>query len=359
MDLDVLLSYLYDNAPEVVQQGSRTGLKQGLSSLGLSPGLDYLSQQSGDLFKPMSFEDDEDDVARKAKIAEMFRAKEAAAADAPDPNAQQAGLDKLIEAGKRASGQREFMQGTEPLVEDYGKGIAIGGDPSRGSKDEIIARIRAQAAKMAGREGPSAGGGGFSQGTMTPQILQREAERDAWANNQPMRDAEFAMTPGQSARRPADADRAAGTLSNMQKNQAIQREQAMQSKLIDALRGSGGKIPFDQAMQLQASGKNLPYGSIGMSREDAMASFDAMIQKGGEDLAGINPLDAVGDESVKNRVLLTRQAIVLAGLYKQKVAAGMDPDEADRMLKEQVSRMMMEAGFLNTNEMVGPAPEAQ
>ena len=359
MDLDVLLSYLYDNAPEVVQQGSRTGLKQGLSSLGLSPGLDYLSQQSGDLFKPMSFEDDEDDVARKAKIAEMFRAKEAAAADAPDPNAQQAGLDKLIEAGKRASGQREFMQGTEPLVEDYGKGIAIGGDPSRGSKDEIIARIRAQAAKMAGREGPSAGGGGFSQGTMTPQILQREAERDAWANNQPMRDAEFAMTPGQSSRRPDDANRAAGTLSDMQRNQAISREQAMKSQLVQSLAGNSGKIPFEKAMQLEAAGMSVPYGARGMSKEDAIATFDAAAQQAGQDLAGINPLDAVGNPASKNMIVVTRYAAALAQLYKQKVAAGMDPDDAVRKWQEQVAQNMMEAGLLNTNEMVGPATEAQ
>lgn len=275
------------------------------------------------------------------------------------------------QAAKDAAAAKEYMLKMKAAKEQDDWVRSVGYEPDQTFSDpekgilvedinaDKLARIRAQAAKMAGRGGPSAGGGGFSQPEMTPQIAQRQAANEIWANQQPMRDAEFAMTPGQSARRPDDAKRAAQTLSDMQRNQAIQREQAMQSALVNALGGGGGKIPFEQAMQLQAAGVKVPYGATGMSKEDAISMFDSAIQQAGQDLARVNPLEAVGDPSVKNRIVLTRYAASLADMYKQKVAAGMNPDEAQRMWQEEVTRMMLESGFLNTNEMVGQPTGAQ
>jgi len=308
----------------------------------------------------------------KGKIAERAVAEQAAMEQQASAKEEK---QKLIEAAAKEKQQREYMQGAVPLKEDYGKGIAIGGQEGRGSAEDIMFRIRAEAMAKgrngslkggtptnedyyASASGPRWSGGSLTTTEMTPEIAQRQAQDEIWANQQPVRDAEFAMTPGQSAKRPDDANRATQVLSDLQRNQALTREQAMKSQLVQSLAGSSGKIPFEKAMQLEAAGMSIPYGARGMSKEDAMSAFDAAIEQAGRDLAGANPLEALGNPSAKNEIVVTRYAMSLAQLYKQKVAMGMDPDAAYRKWQEQVAQNMMEAGLLNTNEMVGPAPEA-
>ena len=354
MDLDVLLSYLYDNAPGLLQEGSRAAIKQAVP--GVAGGLDYFAEKSGEAFAPMSFEDDEEDKARKAKIAEMFGARDAAAAAAPDPVKQQSDLDKLLAAGQRASGQREFMQGTEPLVEDYDKGIAIGGDPSRGSKDEIIARIRAQAAKMAGREGPSAGGGGFSQGTMTPEISQRLSERDAWAAQQPMRDAVWDIDVARQRGDTAGQDSAAGRLQSMQQQASIQSKQDAINSLLSKVTDKTGKIDPDTYQKLGMLGQYVPSSMVGKGKEQTLAEFDALIASGSETISQLAP-QAVFDPSgeTSNRVAAERKGIQLLTQLKQMIANGqMTAEEASATFQQAMMMDKYVQGWLAEKMMPQP-----
>ena len=201
--------------------------------------------------------------------------------------ANAADLQKLIEAGKSASAQRDFMRGTTPLIEDYDKGIAIGGDPRRGSAEDIMFRIRAEA-KAKGRNGSLKGGtptredyynsvtpkgGGFTTTEMTPELEKRQAERDAWAAEQPMRDMVFALSREQQQMRPRQAATAAELLPQMQQQSVLRKKQALQEKLVDRLADGSGKIPFEQAMQLEAANVPIPVGARGIAPEQ----FDAMI----------------------------------------------------------------------------------
>ena len=336
------------------------------------PMMDYYSRSEDAAGLDLPFPTEEAPGYAQQAIQDRITGEEDALASEKQGKSDRA---RLLEAATKEKQQREYMKGTVPLVEDYGNGISIGGDPNRGSAEDIMFRMRAEA-KAKGRNGslrggtptdedyyasangPRWSGGSLTTTEMTPEIAQRQAQNEIWANQQPIRDAEFAMTPGQSAKRPDDANRATQVLSDLQRNQALTREQAMKSQLVQSLAGSSGKIPFEKAMQLEASGMSIPYGARGMSKEDAMSAFDAAIEQAGRDLAGANPLEALGNPSAKNEIVVTRYAMSLAQLYKQKVAMGMDPDEAYRKWQEQVSQNMMEAGLLNTNEMVGPAPEA-
>ena len=361
MDLDVLLSYLYDKAPDILQGGSRAALKQGANSLGLSPGVDYLSQQTGDLFKPMSFEDTEEDKARKAKLAELFSARDAEAAAANAPDTRQADLQKLIEAGKRASGQREYMQGTVPLMEDYEKGIAIGGDPSRGSKDEIIARIRAQAAKMAGREGPSAGGGGLTTAQMTPEIEQRLSERDAWASEQPMRDAAWEGDLASQRQDPNASAIAGEKLLGLQRNQQVDRQQRTQDALVSKIGDGSGKIPFEQAMQLEAAGVQIPYGARGMSPEQFDAKINDIVQRSSVDLKMAEEAQMMGAPPDATNAVIGFSAYIerKAREIKALVDAGkLSRDEGTAMLDRIIDEEARSSNAIKAYQLIQP-PEGQ
>ena len=344
MDLDVLLSYLYDNAPGLLQEGSRAAIKQAVP--GVAGGLDYFAEKSGEAFAPMSFEDDEEDKARKAKIAEMFGARDAAAAAAPDPVKQQSDLDKLLAAGQRASGQREFMQGTEPLVEDYEKGIAIGGDPSRGSKDEIIARIRAQAAKMAGRDGPSAGGGGLTTAQMTPEIEQRLRDQDQFIANQDIRDARW---EGDLARQRQDQPGAQGAsekLLGLQQQQILNKRQQSIDSIMQSVADGAGKVPFEQAQQLLVQGVNLPYQVIGKSPEEVIGSIDGLIANGRNKMAEFAS-SLYMSEVDSLQASFERDAMMkLQNIRKLVESKQMTPDEAEKWIQDELGRNAQEVAML-------------
>ena len=360
MDLDVLLSYLFDNAPQLLETGSRAAIKQAVP--GVASGLDYVTNKTDQIFAPMSFQDTEEDKARKAKIAEMFGAKEAEAAAANQPDTRQADLDKLIEAGKSASGQRDYMQGTVPLAEDYEKGIAIGGDPSRGSKDEIIARIRAQAAKMAGREGPSAGGGGLTTAQMTPEIAQRLSERDAWASEQPMRDAAWEGDLARQRRDPNASAVAGEKLLGLQRNQQVDRQQRTQDALVSKIGDGSGKIPFEQAMQLEAAGVQIPYGARGLSPEQFDAKINDIVKKASVDYDMATEAQQMGapQEAINTVVGFSTYIESRVRKIKELVDAGkMSRDEASAMIDRLIDEEARSSNAIKAYQLIAPIPQGQ
>ena len=378
MDLDVLLSYLYDKSPDILQGGSRAALKQGANSLGLSPGVDYLSQQTGDLFKPMSFEDTEEDKARKAKLAELFSARDAEAAAANAPDTGQADLQKLIEAGKRASEQREYMQGTVPLMEDYEKGIAIGGQKKRGSAEDIAFRIRAEA-RAKGRSGSLKGGsptdedyyaaansprwnsGSLTTSEMTPELAQRLSERDTWASEQPMRDAEWEGDLASKRQDPNASAIAGEKLLGLQRNQQVDRQQRTQDALVSKIGDGSGKIPFEQAMQLEAAGVQIPYGARGMSPEQFDAKINDIVQRSSVDLKMAEEAQMMGAPPDATNAVIGFSAYIerKAREIKALVDAGkLSRDEGTAMLDRIIDEEARSSNAIKAYQLIQP-PEGQ
>jgi len=271
-------------------------------------------------------------------------------------------LSKLIEAGQKASKQREFMQGTVPLVEDYESGIAIGGDPSRGSKDEIIARIRAQAAKMAGREGPSAGGGGFTTAQMTPEISQRLSERDEWTAGQDMRDASFEGDLARQRRDPQGSAVAGEKLLGLQKNKQIEGQQRLQNSLVSKIADGSGKVPFEQAMQLEAAGVQIPYGARGMAPEQFDAKVNDIVQGAGVDLNRALEAQQMGapPEAVSSIVGFSRYIEQRVRQIKSLVDAGkMSRDEASAMIDRLIASEAQSSNAIKAAEILGVGQQGQ
>ena len=272
----------------------------------------------------------------------------------------QSDLDKILSAANdqqiEMGPMGQFMEGTVPLIQDYEKGIAIGGDPSRGSKDEIIARIRAQAAKMAGREGPSAGGGGFSQGTMTPEITQRLSERDAWAAQQPMRDAVWDIDVARQRGDTAGQDSAAGRLQSMQQQASIQSKQDAINSLLSKVTDKTGKIDPDTYQKLGMLGQYVPSSMVGKGKEQTLAEFDALIASGSETISQLAP-QAVFDPSgeTSNRVAAERKGIQLLTQLKQMIANGqMTAEEASATFQQAMMMDKYVQGWLAEKMMPQP-----
>lgn len=274
----------------------------------------------------------------RARALEAISARESEQEQVAKEASKEAAKQRLLEAAGAEKQQREFMQGTIPLVEDYDKRIAIGGDPKRGGREELLAKIRAQAlAKGGGTVG--AGGGTFSQGTMTPEIESRIAERDAWAADQPMRDLEFALTPGQMRMRPQGAVAAAELLPQMQQNRLLTGRQKLQERLISELADGAGKIPFEKSQELIASGFDVPPFAIGASKEEGISDIDRQIAALQNELMKtaekINNYEASEMDILEGQ--FGRTAMMKLNMYRNMLEEGrITPDEAQKLINETI-----------------------
>ena len=185
-----------------------------------------------------------------------------------------------------------------------------------GIDQEKLARIRAQAAmkgnarSLSGRggtmeeedartaqnmDGPNPIRGSFSQQEMSPEIEMRLAARDRWKEGQPMRDQEYLASPEMARRNPELAAAAGKTLTDMQSNKAVERQQQLQNSLADKLGGGSGVIPFEQAMKLRLSGVQIPPQIMGMSPDEASSRMEAMLNYQNRSLSNIDPMEAIAD----------------------------------------------------------------
>ena len=211
---------------------------------------------------------------------------------------RKAEIAKLLAAAKIEEEQRAFIpQGDTPLAGEYDKRVRISGEGP-----DALKKIRAQA-RLKGRagslneptmildtykemiNGPSPRGGSFSQQPESPELTQRLAERDQWKEGQSIRDAEW---EGDLARRRKDTQGSAVAgekLLGLQKNQQIEAQQKMQQAIISKIADGSGKIPFEQAMQLEASGMQIPWGARGMAPEQFEAEINDVLQRSDADLS--------------------------------------------------------------------------
>ena len=223
------------------------------------------------------------------------------------------------------------------------KGILVGEIPA----DKLL-RIRKQAAERA--PGYTGGEGSFSQQEMTPEIAAREAELKRWLAGQDERNAQFSLTPEQSRRDPAAAQLASQRLVELKRNKQIEARQASVDAIVAKMAGEGGKIPFEQAQQLQMLGVNVPYGSVGTSKEDGVGFFDSAVGEAGKALSSVSPLDAIGNPALEGRMKFEQYGAMLAEDYKRKVAAGMNPDDAISEFKQKMAQLALASGLVNMQE---------
>ena len=123
---------------------------------------------------------------------------------------------------------------------------------------------------------------------------------------------------------------------------------------VQKLAGNNGTIPRDQAVQLQAMGIQVPYSAIGSSRDDGIQFFDQAIRAAGEGLQGMDPLMTGPDNP---RVKFERYGAMRAQDYKQKIAQGMNPDDAMTAFRQEMAEMAMAFGLINIQQ--GQLPQAQ
>ena len=255
--------------------------------------------------------------------------------------------DAVAMARNEAAAQDDWIRsvGYEPdqMLSDPGKGILFEEMPA----DKLL-RLRKGAAPRA--EGYTGGTGTFSEGTMTPEIAQREAELKQWLSGQDERDAQFALTPEQQRRSPEGAQLASQRLVELQRNQQIEDRQRSVDAIVAKMAGQGGKVPFEQAQQLQMLGVNVPYGSVGSSKDAGIAFFDSAIGEAGKTLSSVSPLDAVGNPAIADRMKFEQYGAMLAEDYKRKVAAGMNPDDAMKEWQQKMAQLALATGLVNAQE---------
>jgi len=279
-----------------------------------------------------------------------------------EQNSQQSDLDKLLAAGQRASGQREFMQGTEPLVENYEKGIAIGGENA-----DAISRIRAQA-EMKGRAGSLRGrggskteedlltlakskgspafGGGLTTAQMTPEIEQRLRDQDQFIANQDIRDARW---EGDLARQRQDQPGAQGAsekLLGLQQQQILNKRQQSIDSIMQSVADGAGKVPFEQAQQLLVQGVNLPYQVIGKSPEEVIGSIDGLIANGRNKMAEFASSPYMSEVDSLQASFERDAMMKLQNIRKLVESKQMTPDEAEKWIQDELGRNAQEVAML-------------
>jgi hypothetical protein len=334
----------------------------------LSTGKESAPQDmEGEFWDKSGLSPDEVMVLGPQKVAE----RQALESGSNERDLREESRKKLLEAAGIKNQQQEFMQGTVPLIEDYDKRIAIGGQPGRGSAEDIMFRIRAEA-RAKGRGGDLMGnrpteedyrasvtprGGSFITAEMTPEVQQRLDERDAWAADQPIRDAEFALTREQVERSPARASIAAQTLGDMKRNKVLGQQQALQESLVNKLADGSGKIPFEQAMQLEAAGVQIPYGARGMAPEQFDAKINEVITGSSADLERALEAQAMGapPEAINMIVgfssVVRDKAIRLDELVK---SGKMKRDEAAKILEEIIASEAKATNAIKAFQLINP-----
>ena len=259
-----------------------------------------------------------------------------AAKEATERFDTKAELEKLIAAGKTASGQRNFMQdaGVEAIPEltSYDDGIAMGVnvDPGRGhiSAADQLRKIREQAYQKGGGRGPrGAGGGTFSQGTMTPEIALRGIQLDQYLADRPMRDAQFESDLARQRRDPQGQALASEKILGLQQRRLGESELAITKMLVQELGNSNGTIPFARAMQLRQSGFPIPMQAVGTDPQYAEKYLMGLLNQAQSGLAKIDPMMAGYDPVMKSQADFENNSAAVIMQALEQIRSGGDPDE--------------------------------
>jgi hypothetical protein len=236
---------------------------------------------------------------------------------------------KIEELQTRKMQQDAYQSSLDPYSWLGGEG---GEDPA--GNLEKLRRIREQA-------GGTPGGGTFSQQADSPEYQARIADREAWVAEGPERDLAFLASAEQARRNPELAMSAAEQLKGLRAQKTVDRKVANQEALVAAL-SKGGKVPFETALQMEASGMSVPGWAVGASPDTAKGQIDRVVQTALRDMQ--DPMTDMAEQGYLQYVA------AMGERYKQMIDAGMDPDEAGRAFMELVNRHAIESGALTAHQ---------
>ena len=240
----------------------------------------------------------------------------------------------------------------DPMLSDPDKGILVEEIPA----DKLL-RIRKQAAQR--KPGYTGGTGSFSTQEMTPEIAARGADTASWLSGQTERDLAFAVSPDQARRDPEYAAGASGDLAQLRQQRQFTERQTSVDAIVAKMGGNSGKIPFEDAQKLQMLGVNIPYGSVGLSRDDGIAFFDSAIAEAGKALSSVDQLQAIGNPNIAEEMKFNRHGAMLAEEYKRKIAAGMNPEDAKREWIQEMSQLALANGLINEQQIAATQQQLQ
>jgi len=271
------------------------------------------------------------------------------------------GKDQAIEKVRAAREAAEYAAETELLQANAMQRSLdptawVGGGGPDSGKDfpsDKLWKIRAEA-KAKGRAGSlstgdlpteqdytdtaMAGGGSFSYQEPSDALTARLAGRDEWAGGQVERDLAYATTPERARRDPEYAISAAEQLKGLKNARTVEQQVANQTALIEAVKGTGGKVPFELANQLDVAGFDLPWPMRGMSPEQAdtwLAQQDQAITDDIEGLMGGGPENVIGWAIYVKSVIATA---------RKRIANGEDRDAVIEWVKKQTQKSGDESG---------------
>lgn len=284
----------------------------------------------------------------RQRALESIAGREASEAErAAEEQAARDYLKQLSEARAQDEWVRSVGYEPDQNLSDPEKGILVEEMPA----DKLL-RIRAQA-RAKGRRGDLRGGvpteadfasaakptgGGLSYAPDSPEIQQRFAEREQWASQQPMRDAEYALRLAQERRDPAAAESATNILLGLRQQALAEKKQNAINTLLGSISDKSGKIDPDTYQKLGMLGQYVPSSMVGTGKDEAVNYFDKLIQEGSAAIAQLAP-NAMLDRGIEARVGAERKGVQLAGQLRDMVARGqMSPDEA--MMTFQQAMMM-------------------
>ena len=237
---------------------------------------------------------------------------------------------------------------------EYLRDYASNMDPDK------LARIRAQAGakgRQGSLEGGQAtgedylrslfkGGGSFSQQEMSPELAQRDAERNQFISDQDMRDARWDKDLARQRQDSAGVQSASDTILNLKSQGSIDRRNQMLEAIVGDV-GASGKIPYAKAVQLRQLGLPVDVSMIGTNPDDASGYFTSLQREAGTYLSSIDPIEAQVNPAVKKRAEAEKVLAMLAKEYQDKISMGYDPDQAMAEYQSVSMQYIMANGLNN------------
>ena len=188
-------------------------------------------------------------------------------------------------------------------------------------------------------------GGSFSQQEMSPELAQRYAERDQFISDQDMRDARWDRDLARQRRDPEGKASAESQILKLRDSKAQEKEQLFQQSIVAGMVGAGGKIPRDKAAILLQAGIPITGYAIGSDPAAIDSSLAYEVETAQKMLANINPLDAVENPNLQKAVDMAQFSLILAQGMRENIRKGMDPDEATKLFRDQMTQKAAQLGL--------------
>jgi hypothetical protein len=143
----------------------------------------------------------------------------------------------------------------------------------------------------------------------------------------------------------------------MKRNKVLGQQQALQESLVNKLADGSGKIPFEQAMQLEAAGVQIPYGARGMAPEQFDAKINEVITGSSADLERALEAQAMGAPPEAINMIIGFSSVVRDKAIRldELVKSGkMKRDEAAKILEEIIASEAKATNAIKAFQLINP-----